>query len=339
MKQWVERKGAPIRLPSGCGGLEPDYDVVVVGGGPAGATAARCLVEERPEARVLLVEKEKMPRDKPCGGFVASQLLEAFSFLRGREHQFIESESREGILHSPDLRYQVGGRTRMLAVLRSTFDAYLAGLAQQAGVTISTGRRVQDLSLHSDGAILLLEGGGRVTARAVVGADGAASLVARRAGLHQGWRPNQVCRCIVREIPVEPEFIADSYGPLRTVHLYLQFNGLPGYAWVFPKARHINVGIGCFASHPARLSDYYRLLLRLLRRWEMLPSTTDTRSLRGVKAGICPVDGPLPLTQTDRVILVGDAAGFVSPATGAGILPAMISGQLAAQTLSQAPPL
>ena len=313
---------------------KPDYDIIIIGAGPAGSTAAKCLMDTRPKTRVLLLDKaNQFPRAKPCGGYLGAEILKLFPYLKGREGHFVESESYQGILHSPDLRYQVSGRTRMLGVRRSTFDAYLLGLAQQAGVLVGMRSRVIDVKPNSDHALVELDDGRKLTTKVVVGADGAASVVARRTGLHQGWQPQQVCRTIVKEITVDPEFILDQYGPDRSIHLYLQFNRIPGYAWVFPKAHNINVGLGCFASYPIRLSEYLRLLIRLLQKESMLPDTVD---LKGVQAGLCPTVGPIQTTQRDRVMLIGDAAGFVSPTTGAGIVPGMQSGQLAARTLAEA---
>jgi digeranylgeranylglycerophospholipid reductase len=315
-------------------GMQPDFDVVVIGAGPAGSTTTKCLLDLRPDARVLLVDKaHQFPRDKPCGGFVDARLLEAFPYLHQREGHFVESESTLAVLHSPDLRYEVSGHTRMLAVLRSTFDAYLVGLAQQAGAQVATNRQVSEIAIGSDAASIGFTDGGRLTAHAIVGADGATSLVAHRSGLCNGWRSHEICKTVMKEFPVEPAFILEQCGPERPVHLYLQFNGLPGYAWFFPKAYHINVGVGCFASVPVRLISYFQLLVRLLQRWNMLPSTATTEDVKG---DICPTKGPLNTTQTHRVLLVGDAAGFVSPATGAGIVPGMISGRLAAETLAEA---
>jgi geranylgeranyl reductase family protein len=315
-------------------GMQPDFDVVIVGAGPAGSTTAKCLLDEHPDARVLLVDKARQfPRDKPCGGFVDAKILEAFPYLRGREGNFVESESALAVLHSPDLRYQVAGGARMLAVLRSTFDAYLMGLAQQAGAQIATNRQVNEIAVDSNAATVEFTDGGRLTSYAVVGADGASSLVARRSGLHQAWQPDEICKTVMKEFPVDSDFILERCGPERPVHLYLQFNGLPGYAWFFPKAYHINVGVGCFASAPVKLVDHFRLLVRLLQRWEMLPPAVTTDDMKG---DICPTRGPLSTTQTNRVLLVGDSAGFVSPATGAGIVPGMVSGRLAAETLSEA---
>jgi digeranylgeranylglycerophospholipid reductase len=313
---------------------QPDYDVIIVGAGPAGSTAARCLMKYRPQTRVLLLDKAtQLPRPKPCGGYVGAEVLDKFPYLKGNEGYFVESESYEGILHSPDLRYQVRGRTRMLGVLRSTFDAYLVGLAQQAGVQVGTRSRVIDVKPSAEQVVVELEDRRTISAKVVVGADGAASVVARRTGLHQGWQPHEVCRTIVKEFPVNPEYILDQYGPNRPIHLFLQFNQIPGYAWVFPKAHNINVGLGCFASHPIRLIDYFRLLIRILKQKSMLPESAE---LKGVEAGICPTVGPIQTTQRDRVLLIGDAAGFVSPSTGAGIVPGMESGQLAAKTLAEA---
>ena len=313
---------------------QPDYDVIIVGAGPAGSTAARYLMKYRPHTRVLLLDKAtQLPRPKPCGGYVGADVLEHFPYLKGNEGHFVESESYEGVLHSPDLRYQVSGRTRMLGVFRPTFDAYLVGLAQQAGAQVGTRSRVVDVKPSDQEVVVELEDRRKISAKVVVGADGAASVVARRTGLHQGWQPQEVCRTIVKEFSVTPEYILDHYGPDRPIHLFLQFNQIPGYAWVFPKAHTINVGLGCFASFSIQLADYFRLLIRILKQKSMLPESAD---LSGVEAGICPTMGPLATTQKDRILLIGDAAGFVSPSTGAGIVPGMQSGKLAAQTLAEA---
>lgn len=313
---------------------QSDYDVIIVGAGPAGATTAKCLLDQRPGTRVLILDKAtQFPRQKPCGGYVGAEIFNAFPYLQGNEAYFVESESFQGILHSPDLRYQVGGLTRMLGVIRGTFDAYLVGLAQQAGTQIGIRSRVIDVKSEQHRVKVELSDKRSLTAKVVVGADGAASIVGRRSGLHSGWQSHEICKTVVKEFPVEPEYILDQYGPDRPIHLFLQFNQIPGYAWVFPKAHQINVGLGCFANTPIRLIDYFHLLVRLLKEKEMLP---DSTKLTGVEAGICPTVGPIRSTQRNRILLVGDAAGFVSPSTGAGIVPGMISGKLAAQTLAEA---
>ncbi len=313
---------------------QPEYDVIIVGAGPAGATAAKCLLDQRPQSQVLILDKAtQFPRKKPCGGYLGANIIDAFPYLRGKEANFVESESYQAILHSPDLRYQVGGRTRMFGVLRETFDAYLIGLAQQAGAHIGTRSHVIDVKPKATEVHLQLKDGRHLTAKTVIGADGAASIVARRSGLHQGWQPHEICRTVVKEFSVDPEYILEQYGLDRPIHLFLKFNQIAGYAWVFPKTYHVNVGLGCFAHFPIRLIDYFHILMRLLKKKEMLPPSA---SIEGVEAGICPTMGPLKTTQQDRVLLIGDAAGFVSPSTGAGIIPGMVSGYHAAQTLAEA---
>ncbi len=312
----------------------PDYDVIIIGAGPAGSTTAKTLRDLNSDINVLLVDKaDQFPRDKPCGGYIGAELLDVFPYLQEHREQFIESESYEGILHSPDLRYQVGGQTRMLGVLRSKFDGTLVSIAQQAGAHVRTRRRVKDIMISDKTVSIVFDDKEAISAHVVVGADGAASIISRRSGLHSGWESHQICRTVVKEFRVNPDFIIEKIGPTRPVHLYLKFNQLPGYAWYFPKANHINVGLGCFANFPIKLFDYFQLFIKLLKKWKMLPSFTD---FKGIQAGICPTAGPIETTQSDRVILVGDAAGFVSPATGAGIIPGMVSGRLAAETIVHA---
>ncbi|MFX0169492.1 MAG: NAD(P)/FAD-dependent oxidoreductase [Candidatus Hodarchaeota archaeon] len=314
--------------------VQPDYDVIIVGAGPAGATTAKCLLDLRPETRVLILDKApQLPRAKPCGGYVGPEIFEYFPYLKGQEEHFVQSESYEGILHSPDLRYQVGGRTRMLGVLRETFDAFLVGIAQQAGAQIGMRSRVIDVRSEAQHVRVQLQDGRSLTSKTVVGADGVVSVVARRSGLHPGWKPNEICKTVVKEIPVEPSFIQDRYGLKRPIHLFLQFNQIPGYAWVFPKAFTVNIGLGCFANTPIRLIDYFNIFSKLLQQKGMLPVEVSTK---GVEAGICPTVGPIKSTQGRQVLLVGDAAGFVSPLSGAGIVWGMVSGKLAAQTLTEA---
>ena len=313
---------------------QPNYDVVIVGAGPAGTTTAKTLLDLRPETRVLLVDKApQFPRDKPCGGYVGADVINKFPYLQNQEGHFVESETRLGILHSPDLRYKVEGRARLFAVLRSTFDAYLLGMAHQTGAQIVTNRQLTDIQVHKDEVEMTFADTGRITARAVVGADGATSTVARRTGLHVRWRTHQIVRTVVKEYPVDPDFILDQFGPDRPVHLFLKFNQSPGYAWVFPKANHINVGLGVLANYPIKVIDYFLLFIRLLQKWKMLPDNVTAKDL---SAAIVPTAGPIQRTQMDRVVLVGDAAGFVSPITGAGIVPGMVSGSLAGQTLVEA---
>jgi flavin-dependent dehydrogenase len=163
----------------------------------------------------------------------------------------------------------------------------------------------------------------------VVAADGVNSVVARRLGLNDGWPRSHVALDMMEETPAEmlrsidPEMLWVAYG----------YQGSEGYAYVFPKAAHVNVGIGY-------VLEWYKSHGRD-HPYELQCGFIDTLRARGVVDGVSnrqtftpfliPVGGPLRCLTTQRVALAGDAGGFVNGMTAEGIYYAMVSGDLAAR--------
>jgi flavin-dependent dehydrogenase len=161
----------------------------------------------------------------------------------------------------------------------------------------------------------------------IIAADGVNSIVARRLGMNPGWRPTDVALDMMEETPNEALKSVDD----QTLWVAYGYGGSEGFAYVFPKAEHVNVGVGY-------VLDYYRSHVDT-HPWDLQREFTGVLERRGVLAGessrrhftpfMIPIGGPLARTASARVMLAGDAGGFVNGITAEGIYYAMVSGDLA----------
>lgn len=285
------------------------FDAVVVGAGPAGSATALRLA--RAGARVLLADRARFPRDKPCGGGLTGRAV--------RELPVDVAPVVEDVVRELEVRLRYRKRfvrrTEVPLVLmtrRRRLDAFLAEQAAAAGADFRDGVTVGGVSVGPDGATLEV-GGRRVHGRVLVGADGVNGSVARAAGLGGG---------ILYGIALEGN------GPLpegQQGRATLELGVVPGgYGWVFPKDGHANYGVGGWAAEGPRLRQH---LGRLCEAWGVgLEALADLQGRR------------LPMRRTTAaargpVLLVGDAAGLVDPLTGDGIFEALLSARLAAEAI------
>jgi geranylgeranyl reductase family protein len=302
-----------------------------VGAGPAGATAARRLAIGG--ARVRLVDRERFPRNKPCGGAISMRALTRFPYLPdalGRipthyvSRLCLESSGGESVT----LRSKTPAA---LMIRRVEFDDLLVRLAVEAGAELVEGLEISQASMTNAGVTLVTRDGRILQAPLVIAADGVNSVIARRLGFNPGWSRAAIALDMMEETPngslraVDPDTLWVSYGYQRS----------DGYAYVFPKRDHVNVGIGCLLSYYRdRVNQHpYDLQRRLVE------TLCETGVLRG---GSCrrhftpfliPVGGPLGRTAGERILIAGDAGGFVNGFTAEGIYYAMVSGVLAAEAV------
>lgn len=309
----------------------PLWDVAVVGAGPAGATAARVAAERG--ARVALLERATLPRYKTCGGGLIGlsrdalppgfelpvrQRIDAISFTQqGRRAR--TKRDREGGL--------------LTLVNRADFDYALAKAAIEAGVRLYEGAAVTAVEQRTtsdandaangdpvDGPVVLtLADGSRLAARAVVGADGSASRVARYVGV----TCRQVDLGLEAEIPVPPAVAARwagrvliDWGPVRG-----------SYGWVFPKGEILTVGVIAARGGGEATRAYYRAFIEQLGL-SGYPAATDSGHLTRCRTA----DSPL---SRGRVLVAGDAAGLLEPWTREGISYALRSGRLAGEAAAR----
>ena len=278
------------------------FDVAVVGGGPAGSTAAYRLATAG--ARVLLVDRATFPRDKPCGGGVtgrAARLL-PFSIEPVVEHVVDRMLCR--------LRYRGSSFERRASAplvymtQRKRLDHFLLERAAAAGADVRDGVKVADATAHG-----LTVNGAEISARVVIGADGCNGTTARALGL-AGEIDHGVA--LEANVPYDDRFANAMVLEIAAVY--------GGYGWIFPKGDHLNVGVGGNESEAPSLRAELR---RLCDAYDIDPDTaTDTRGYR------LPLRRPTSSLARGNTAVIGDAAGLVDPFSGDGMYEAFLSSQL-----------
>ena len=289
-------------------------DVLVVGAGPAGSATALRLA--RGGARVLLAERARFPRDKPCGGGVTGRAL--------RHAPCAIDAVVEDDVRTFELRLGYGrsfarrsDRPLVLMTQRRRLDEHLAHRAAEAGARFEDGVRVEEVAAEN-GHVWARVGGTRVRASVVVGADGANGVVAKSAGIGED---------IVRGVALEGNVDWGRLDERRHRGRALFDVGVVpgGYGWIFPKREHANVGVGGWGAEGPRLRGH---LARLAASYG-LPLT----ALSDVKGHRLPARRPGGRVSAGRILLVGDAAGLVDPLSGDGIYEAFVSSRLAARAI------
>ncbi|OAR27081.1 hyaluronate lyase [Streptomyces sp. ERV7] len=294
------------------------WDVVVVGAGPAGASAAyAAAVAGR---RVLLLEKAELPRYKTCGGGIIGPSRDALP--PGFELPL--KERVNAVTFSLNGRLTRTRRSRQMLfglINRSEFDAALVETAQKAGAELRTGVTVQRVEQHGSAVpdrrtvAVVLAGGETVLARAVVGADGSAS----RIGAHVGVKLDQVDLGLEAEIPV-PATVAEDWAG----RVLIDWGPIPGsYGWVFPKGDTLTVGVISARGEGAGTKRYLEDFIARLGLAGFEPAISSGHLTR------CRSDDS-PLSR-GRVLVCGDAAGLLEPWTREGISFALRSGRLAGE--------
>jgi geranylgeranyl reductase family protein len=306
------------------------FDVIVVGAGPAGATAAKLLGEAG--VSTLLIDKSAFPRDKPCGGGISVRALERFPYLRSALATIPASWVNKVHFESPS-GFVVDYRSAdplYLMIRRCEFDALLYSLARPR-VETACGL-VRKVAVHRDYVDVSTESC-EYRARMIIGCDGANSVVARASRLRTGKVQNDYAIDMMEETPQQELSAAER----DRMYIYYRIRSHYGYGYVFPKTDHLNVGVGFkldyyLANLRGEHYSHHRSFVEDLKSKQVLEGQSNRSNFRAFPL---PISGPLARTYGDRVLLAGDAGGFVNALTAEGIYYAMVSGELAARAAMQ----
>jgi len=286
------------------------YDVIVVGAGPAGCAAAYDLAQAG--LKVVLLDKKRFPRFKPCAGGLTTKALLRLRYsiapvIREVTHHMVVGHGRRrAVLSGP-------GPVCALTV-RTELDAFCLQKTQEAGAEFRLIKGFDQLEETADEVVIHLSSGDKLSGRYLIGADGAHSQVRK---LTQQFTPDRTAVALegIVRMPKDriPGFTFD-FGVVGK-----------GYGWLFPKGDHVNVGI--YTRRP----DQYPLSKERLKLY--VADRLGELEIEHVCGYPIGTGGEYYSPTSQRIFLVGDAAGFGEPLLGEGIHNAIASGQAAAEAI------
>ena len=294
------------------------FDVAIIGSGPSGASTAFHLAKAG--ISTVIVEKETLPRYKTCGG--------GFVF-RGRKNlPFDISEVVEKEFHTVDiylgesLHFKTHRDEPTISmIMRDSFDHLITENAKKYGAVLLENHKLKALSFHDD-CITLDTSQGSLTADFIIAADGALSPTAKMAG----WKDDT--RKLIPALEYEVEVSDEDFDRLSK-EVRFDIDAIPyGYAWSFPKKKHLSIGVASARRTKINLKKFYQEYMKTLGITEII-----SESQHGFQIPVSPrTDGFVK----NNVFLIGDAAGFADPITAEGISNAIYSGKLAAEAIIEA---
>ncbi len=302
----------------------PTFDAIVVGAGPGGVAAAVRLVQIGIDpAKILVLERYRFPRPKPCGGGLTGHMDEVMEQLG--------LELEVDYVPSPDARVRFGSFERRVqlgrpvnVIRREEFDANLVEQLRRRNVEVVEGEGVKGYDAHADEVIVHTSKGRALSTKVLVGADGAASVVRKQLLDNEKALPHRLFKMELtlpqgrsQDTAMLYDFTPMSYG-------------LRGYLWVFPVSGNLlNVGL---MHYPASRQSGVKLIEMLRRGLAELDIELPAKGTRG-----WPVWGyhPGKRVSAPRVLTVGDAAG-IDGLTGEGIAVAMEQAVVAGDTIEAA---
>lgn len=292
------------------------YDVIIVGGGPSGSSAGRRA--GKLGLKTLLLEKEKFPRYKPCGGGLSEHAMSYLDFELPQDIIEWGVTGAKIIFRDQSIEAHKSRRVSAL-VSRNKFDNFLLEKAKETGIEVHTGEKALCCREMSDCVEVDTRERAYRTNFAII-AEGAQGIV--KTCVRPTDNREEYGICLVTEIPAEEKEIEERLG--KAVELHFGVAG-GGYGWIFPHKTYYSVGIGGVAKD---FSYPKESMLNFLKENDF----SGEYKLHGHKI---PWGGIKRKVMSSRILLSGDAAGFVDAFSGEGLAYAICSGQFAAEAVAE----
>ncbi|WP_319421229.1 geranylgeranyl reductase family protein [Pleurocapsa sp. FMAR1] len=293
------------------------FDCIIVGAGPAGGSAAYHLAKKGHS--ILVLEKLSFPRTKSCGGGVSPAIAQWFDFDFSPVVQNHVSQVKYTFKMSDPAEVELKNVTPMWMVQRDQFDNFLIEQAIGQGVEFKADTEVTGVSLQGD-TWQVETNNGVFKSKYLIAADGANSTVAKLLG----FTDTQKIAAASLQVPGE---VSDR----RKITAFFDFGSLKnGFMWCFPKADGYSIS-AAYVRNPQGKPD--ELKKQLTKYAELFDLDASQGEYREHSLNLWQKDRPL---HSDRILLVGEAAGMVDPLIGEGIRPGMFTGVQAAAAVSNA---
>ncbi|MEM7103011.1 MAG: geranylgeranyl reductase family protein [Bacteroidota bacterium] len=289
-----------------------DYDVIIVGAGPAGCGAAYDLCEKG--FSVLLLDRSEFPRHKPCAGGLTIKSLRTLRYTVKPVIRNICTDIRISDKQNPYRTFQC--QTPIVAMtVREEFDKYCLEKTVDKGANFELIKSIKAIS-QGEKEVVVATDKNTFTARYLIGADGANSTVRKLSGAFAKVKKGLAIEGLIENASFPTSTMELTFAELKM-----------GYGWVFPKHDHLNVGL--YTNDPQ--SD--KINKKALQAYvEPRFGNVEIKHITGHYVGL---GGGKELPGSGRILLCGDAAGYVDPIIGEGIYYAIKSGQLAAAAIAK----
>lgn len=303
------------------------YDVVVVGGGPAGSAIAKIVAERG--LKVLVLEKYTLDKEKPCAGAISNRVVEHFripekAFARKCTGIFLCSPKNRTVV--------IGKRGKIRLAMRSVFDKVLCQMAMDKGAEFFEKSLVTE-PLIKNGKVIgvktKIKGKTKtIKGKLVIAADGTPSTMAKKLELYSG-RPNTIGFCFQYQMELSNELIEQRIGSNTEIYYGSQWTPF-GYAWIFPKNNVVTVGCGTWIDViQQRKISLKKQLDHFIKKHPVASTKLEGGKVLHSQAHLIGFPGVLKDNVAKGCLIVGDASGTVSPWNSEGIWYSMKSGEAA----------
>jgi digeranylgeranylglycerophospholipid reductase len=313
--------------------------VAIVGAGPAGLIAAEILARRGIE--VSIFDKDSDPGEKkPCAGMLRDAAVRMFSIpskLAGRRIRGIRvvlpNHRVEEVQYNHPIFWNLD---------RGVLGQHLVDRVKKVGAKVNTGTRLVDLTVLGSRASMrgyelkfrTLDGRmSRAKTDLLIAADGVNSVVVKKTGVHQFFKPNELGQCVQYQLQMDNNSIEKRIGDMNEIYYGRDISPF-GYAWIVPKDNIVTVGVGALLSMvKSNLKDY---LDYLVTKHPVASGKLVGGKILRFETALCPLSGLVSPTYGDRLVVAGDAAGHCSSISGEGIHYSMVAGATAGRVCSEA---